>query len=59
MLNEIFVRIEADHISFGGTCKVSELSDQFERLRKVLDETEEEEPKEEPKKKSFLSLKKK
>lgn len=66
MLNEIFVRIESNHISFGGTCKVSELPEHFEKLRKVLEDSdekpEEDEEKPEPKKKGFgfsgLSLKK-
>jgi len=57
-MNEVFVRIDNDHISFGGTCKVSELPGQFDKLRKLLDESEEEDAKPQPKKKGFLSLKK-
>tara|TARA_R100001530_G_scaffold125792_2_gene94419 strand:+ start:5120 stop:5299 length:180 start_codon:yes stop_codon:yes gene_type:complete len=59
MINEIFCRIDADVISFGATCKVGELTQQFERLRKLLEDTEEEEEKPEPKKKGFMNLTKK
>jgi hypothetical protein len=58
MLNEVFVRIEADHISYGGACSKSELPEHFEKLRKILEDEDFEEPKAE-KKKGFLSLKKK
>tara|TARA_R100001530_G_C4321451_1_gene156017 strand:- start:4985 stop:5179 length:195 start_codon:yes stop_codon:yes gene_type:complete len=63
-MNEIFVRVDENGIiSFGGMCKVSELPNQFDKLRKLLDDSEEdleEEIKEQPKKKGFsLSLGKK
>ncbi len=58
MINEVFVRIEADHISYGGACTKSELPDHFEKLRRILENEDTEEEKPQPKKKGFLSLKK-
>jgi len=54
-INEVFVKIEEDHISYGGTCKVSDLANHFDKLRKLLDpDSQPEIP--QPKKKGFLSL---
>ena len=65
-MNEVFCRIDENGIiSFGGMCKVSELPNQFNRLKKLLedngedDNTEDEEVVKLPKKKFSLSLGKK
>ena len=60
-MSKIWIELEAEHIGFGAACTKQELPDIWEKLRSQLEGTElvEEEPKLEPKKKGFMSLKKK
>jgi len=63
-MNEVFCRIDENGIiSFGGMCKVSELPNQFNRLKKLLEDNGEDDVEVEveklPKKKFSLSLGKK
>ncbi|HAT65872.1 MAG TPA: hypothetical protein DCS66_14970 [Flavobacteriaceae bacterium] len=65
-MNEVFCRVDENGIiSFGGMCAVKELPNQFNRLKKLLEDNGEEDNSEDeevvklPKKKFSLSLGKK